>query len=117
MATGLIEVSLTVSNAGKRTGTDTPQVYVAPPPVEPAGASEPTFRLVGWARVALEPGQSAAVRIICDELRVIASYDPDTPGWTVAEGRLPGPPRSGRRSGAGNRSGSKIAREAFSALA
>ncbi len=83
---GLIEVSLKVSNAGERTGTDTPQVYIAPPPVEPASASRPTFRLAGWARVALEPGQSATVRIICDELRVIASYDPDTPGWTVAEG-------------------------------
>ncbi len=82
---GIIEVSLTVSNVGERTGTDTPQVYVAPP-VEPAGASEPTFRLAGWARVALEPGQSATVRIICDELRVMASYDPDTPGWTVAKG-------------------------------
>lgn len=83
---GLIEVSLTVSNVGECTGTDTPQVYVAPPPVEPAGASESTFRLAGWARVALEPGQSATVRIICDELRVMASYDPDAPGWTVAEG-------------------------------
>jgi beta-glucosidase len=71
-------VTLTVRNAGDRAGVEVPQVYLAPP--------EGTARLVGWARVALEPGQSRRVRIVADDPRCYARYDVDDPGWTVEEG-------------------------------
>ncbi|MDO5704910.1 MAG: glycoside hydrolase family 3 C-terminal domain-containing protein [Paracoccus sp. (in: a-proteobacteria)] len=85
-ADGVIEVALTVTNTGDRAGIDTPQVYVAPPPSPDDAGTASVFRLTGWARVALRPGESARVRIICDEVRLIASYDPDKPGWTIMAG-------------------------------
>ncbi len=82
-ASGYPVVEVTVTNSGEREGIDTPQVYVAPPRV--SGTSS-TYRLAGWVRVELEPGESRRVRITLDERRIYASYDPDDPGWTIREG-------------------------------
>ncbi len=76
-------VELTVTNRGDRQGIDTPQVYMAPPRVSDSSS---TYRLAGWARVDLDPGESRRVRIRLDEMRICASFDPDDPGWTVHEG-------------------------------
>lgn len=81
-ADGTPQVSLTVANAGARAGIDTPQVYVMPPPETGAGAP----RLSGWARVALAAGEERRVTIVLDEPRVLARYDPDVPGWSLAAG-------------------------------
>ncbi|MDN5913889.1 MAG: glycoside hydrolase family 3 C-terminal domain-containing protein [Pseudonocardia sp.] len=69
-------VTFTVHNEGDRAGVDVPQVYLAPP-----GG---TFRLVGWARVALDPGAARRVRIVADESRLHARYHVDDPGWSIA---------------------------------
>lgn len=80
---GFPEVALTVTNTGDRTGSETPQVYVAPP----AGADSPeTFRLAGFTKVLLEPGESKTVRLLLDEDRPYSGYDPDNPGWTRVAG-------------------------------
>lgn len=79
---GFIRVALTLTNSGDRPGTEVAQVYVAPPTGEGSG----TFRLAGWARVFLEPGERRTVRLLLDEERVFSSYDVDHPGWTRSEG-------------------------------
>lgn len=80
-------VTLTVTNTGDRAGIDTPQVYVAPPRATDATAgAQPTYRLAGFARVRLTPGESATVTLLLDEDRVYSTYDPDDPGWRLAAG-------------------------------
>lgn len=55
-----------------------PQVYVAPP-----GGR---YRLAGWARVELGPGQEQRIVIAADEPRAFARYQVDDPGWRLDEG-------------------------------
>ena len=61
-----LKVSFTVSNVGKRSGVDVPQLYVAPP--------GRTHRLAGWTRVSLKPGESRRITIVADP-RVLSSYE------------------------------------------
>jgi beta-glucosidase len=61
-ATQPIVVQLTVSNTGRRRGADVPQVYLG----LPAGLGEPPKRLVGFAKVWLDPGETRRVRIVID---------------------------------------------------
>jgi beta-xylosidase len=53
-----IETGFTVVNAGDRAGVEVVQVYLHDPV---ASVVRPVQRLVGYARVALEPGESARV--------------------------------------------------------
>jgi beta-glucosidase len=61
-----LTVSFTVSNVGKRSGVDVPQLYVSPP--------GRTHRLAGWTRVSLKPGESRRVTIVADP-RILSSYE------------------------------------------
>lgn len=61
---GKLYVSVTLENNGRRSATEVPQVYVAPP--------GRTHRLVGWERVTLAPGQKRKARIEADG-RILAS--------------------------------------------
>ena len=54
------KVSAVVSNVGKRSGTDTPQLYVGIP-APSAAAVEPPHQLKAFQKVTLAPGQSARV--------------------------------------------------------
>ena len=55
---GSVRVSLTVSNIGRRTGTDVVQLYLH----DPVGqVTRPDVRLIGYTRVEIEPGQSRRV--------------------------------------------------------
>jgi beta-xylosidase len=56
---GSMAVSLTVRNTGDRAGVEVVQVYLHDPV---ASVVRPVQRLVGYARVPLEPGESARVR-------------------------------------------------------
>jgi beta-glucosidase len=66
-----LSVSFTLRNTGKRAGVEVAQLYVAPP--------GRTHRLAGWARVALQPGESRTVTVQADP-RLLASWTAQR-GW------------------------------------
>ncbi len=66
-----LEVAFALANTGARAGTEVAQLYVAPP-----GRS---YRLAGWAKVALQPGERREVTVRADP-RVLASWA-GTHGW------------------------------------
>lgn len=57
---GTVDVTLTVTNTGKRAGTDVVPVYVHQPVSD---VVVPPQRLVGFTRVTLDPGQSTVVHV------------------------------------------------------
>ena len=57
-------VSFTVTNTGSRAGVEIAEVYAA----LPTSANEPPKRLVGWSRVALNPGESKPVTVTIDPM-------------------------------------------------
>lgn len=60
-------VSARVTNSGKRSGAEVVQVYLSLPAAASAiGAKQPPKRLVGFARVELEPGETGDASIIID---------------------------------------------------
>ena len=63
-------VHFTVKNAGKRAGAEVAEVYA----MLPASTEEPPKRLVGFEKVALEPGESREVIIDVDPL-FLSIYD------------------------------------------
>jgi len=56
--TGPVDVSATVTNVGRRAGSDVAQLYLD----DPAAAGEPPRQLVGFQRVSLAPGAATRVR-------------------------------------------------------
>ena len=75
-----LTVSFDVRNTGRRNGTDVPQVYLS----LPQGSTTP-LRLVGWQRLALQPGQSQRVSVQVDP-RLLAGYQTATRNWKIAAG-------------------------------
>jgi len=55
---GAVRVSLTVSNVGRRAGTDVVQLYLHDPVAQ---VTRPDVRLIGYTRVEVEPGESRRV--------------------------------------------------------
>ena len=74
-------VSFTVKNTGKRTGTEIAEVYAS----LPNAAGEPPKRLVGWARVDLEPGESKQVSVPISRDRLTV-YDQPSDSWKLVPG-------------------------------
>jgi beta-glucosidase len=70
--------SLTITNVGKRSGIDTPQIYVSLP--GPAGFVP---RLAAFTRIRLEPGESRRVALPIDS-RLLARYDVDRGLFRIA---------------------------------
>lgn len=67
-----LSCALTVTNTGPRAGEEIVQLYVAPP----AGMRRrPTRELKRFAKVALEPGESARVAFMLD-VRALSYYEP-----------------------------------------
>lgn len=79
---GALNVSLSVSNTGKRGAADVPQIYVAAP--DTAGWEAPK-RLAGWDKVYLKPGQAKAVSISVDP-RLLSTFDTVTKTWKLRAG-------------------------------
>lgn len=71
------KVSVTVTNSGKRAGSDVPQLYLT------ARNGEKIERLVGFDRVELRPGESRTVSMTIDP-RLLADWTGK--GWTVQPG-------------------------------
>jgi beta-glucosidase len=80
-----IRVSFTLTNTGSRTGSEIAQVYLG----LPTSTSEPPKRLVGWAKIKLEPGETKEVSVTLDpsaSSRPFFYWNVNTNGWDVASG-------------------------------
>ncbi|MDX6347359.1 MAG: beta-xylosidase [Streptomyces sp.] len=71
---GETTLRLTVRNTGPRTGTEVVQLYLHDPV---ARVTRPVVRLIGYARVPLDPGASAEVRF---------TFHADLASYTLAQG-------------------------------
>ena len=78
---GPLRVYFDVTNTGARPGIDVPQVYLELPP----GSSTP-LRLIGWHKLAVEPGKTERVGVVI-EPRLLESYDARAGRWVVPPGR------------------------------
>lgn len=76
------EVTVTVTNTSDVAGAETVQIYVAPPK---AKVARPVHELKGFAKVALEPGESKNVTIALDD-RAFAYWSERFDDWHVEGG-------------------------------
>ena len=79
---GAYEVSFDVTNTGMRAGTDVAQVYVSEDHPE---VPRPPQELKGFARVALDPGQTRRVTVPLDA-RSFSWYDEKAAAWHADAG-------------------------------
>ena len=77
-------VSAVVKNTGSRTGTAVPQLYLGLPDVN-KDVIQPPRQLKGYAKVALQPGQSKRVSLSLDE-RAFSYWDTPAKGWRIKPG-------------------------------
>jgi beta-glucosidase len=77
-------VSVTVSNVGRRSGVDVPQLYLGLPSPGP-GVIQPPKQLKGFQRVSLAPGASQRVTFALDA-RSLSYWNSSDNGWRVAPG-------------------------------
>lgn len=75
-------VTFTVKNTGSRAGDEIAEVYAG----LPAAAQEPPKRLVGWARVHLNPGESREVRVAVSS-RDLSIFDVANNAWKLVPGK------------------------------
>ena len=75
-----LSVGFTLTNTGKRAGTETPQLYLA------SGPHRTQQRLLGFSRVALKPGESRRVMLTADP-RLLMDWDEKAHGWKRDAGR------------------------------
>ncbi|WP_299016870.1 beta-glucosidase [uncultured Caulobacter sp.] len=72
-------VSFDVANVGQRFGKDAPQVYLT------GAAGKPLQRLIGFDKVALNPGETRRITLTADP-RVLASFDAKANRWSLTGG-------------------------------
>ncbi|MFC9506170.1 beta-glucosidase [Streptomyces sp. NPDC057002] len=78
-----LTVTLRVRNTGRRTGSDTPQIYLGPDSSWPG--EQPTKTLAGYTKVTLEPGEETTVRIPIDR-NSLRHWNADTHEWDTGRG-------------------------------
>jgi beta-glucosidase len=81
-ATGVVTVSLEVTNVGVRVGSEIVQLYVA----APAAAEQPPKQLKGFAKLQLAPGVTEEVSLELDP-HDLAAFDDASGEWVVHPGR------------------------------
>lgn len=74
-----VSASFTVTNTGEREGADVPQLYLTD------AAGDRRMRLLGFERVALQPGESRQVTLTADP-RLLARFDGSTGKWRIEAG-------------------------------
>ena len=80
-----LTVSFRIRNAGPVAGTETSEVYLT----LPSATGEPGKRLVGYARVTLQPGERRRVTVPVSETSPdlpLSYYDTTTHAWQIAPG-------------------------------
>ena len=80
---GGFDVAFTLKNAGTRTGTEVPQVYVGRPAAPPAPMAE--RRLVQFERIGLGAGSDQRVALHIDQ-RALSYWSTAEHRWVVATG-------------------------------
>ena len=78
---GQVIVTARLTNTGHRAGAQVAQLYVH----QPARTGEPPHQLQGFARVYLQPGRSATVRMVLGP-RAFAHWDTGRQAWRVTPG-------------------------------
>lgn len=68
-----------VTNTGAVRGTAVPQIYLT------SRAGAPLRRLIGFARVSLNPGEGQQVSLVVDP-RLLADFDPAHDRWSILKG-------------------------------
>ena len=81
---GPVEVRVTVTNTGDRRGAEVVQCYVHD---EVSTLRRPEQELRSFAKVELDPGESATVSLTLSS-RAFAAWDPAAAGWVVEPGRF-----------------------------
>jgi beta-glucosidase len=76
-------VLVPVANTGTRRGAEVVQCYVAPPP---GPLVRPPRELGAFAKVWLDPGETATVELVLDD-RAFAYWAPSRPDWDEVAGR------------------------------
>ena len=76
-----VRVSATVTNVGRRAGSDVAQLYLA----DPAGSGESPRQLAGFQRVSLAPGAKAKVSFTVTP-QEMSWWDDTANGWTQTAG-------------------------------
>lgn len=74
-----LKLSATVTNTGKISAKDVPQIYLSAVP----GRAEQ--RLLSWDKLSLKPGESQRVTFTVDD-RLLADFDAGKQQWVIAEG-------------------------------
>jgi beta-glucosidase len=80
-----IQVKFALTNTGTRAGAEIAQVYLSLPAI----TGEQPKRLVGWAKVELEPGETREVSVTLDPnsvSRPLSYWNVAVNGWKVASG-------------------------------
>jgi beta-glucosidase len=72
-------IAFDLSNTGQRAGAEVAQVYLT------SAGGEAMLRLIGWAKVALDPGETRRVTVTADP-RLLSRYDIATGGWAALKG-------------------------------
>lgn len=75
-----LSVGFDVRNTGKQAGQDVPQLYLTD------AAGKQRFRLIGWDRVTVQPGETVHVTLKADP-RLIGDFDETAHDWRVDAGR------------------------------
>ena len=84
-ADGTVKVTVQVTNKGKVTGSEVPQLYVTTP-FEPASAQRPAKRLEAFSKVTLKPGQTKTVTLSVPASK-LAFFDEASSTYVVDNGR------------------------------
>ena len=79
----VVDVEFDVSNTGNRVGEEIVQLYVGLPSAE--DVPQPPLQLKHFAKVPLQPGQTAHVRFELDE-KSLSCWDDDLYAWTILPG-------------------------------
>ena len=79
----VLEISCTVKNAGKVSGKEVVQLYIAAPQ---SGVFKAAQELKGFDKIALEPGAAKKV-VFTLPVKELAFYNVQIPGWQVESGR------------------------------
>jgi beta-glucosidase len=80
-----VRVSFDLRNSGSRDGAEVAQVYLG----LPASTGEPPRRLVGWAKVELEPGKTQRVTVSLDPKSAshpLSFWNIDLDNWDISDG-------------------------------